>query len=291
VQRGGSSSPLVILSRAKNLVVTAEIPRSALRNDRSAQNDKLRDYFRRAALVTAHCSLITGHWSLVVMRKILTAFRARPRWQQRVIKLILFVAFVVVAFVLPRHFWLMKTARFLIVEDTLKKCDVIVALAYPRDMRVRHAIQLYQKGYGNYVAFNFGIGPRTNVPNIFRNEPKVSPQSVTKEFAQSNDVPSEKVVIQSDTTGTYDEAVQLKNMMRERGFKSAIIVTSALHTRRAAVAFHKVFRGENARLLFYGVPVEEEKMSLDDWWTREDELIYVFEEWIKLVFYFVKYYL
>ncbi len=43
VQRGGSSSSPVILSAAKNLVVTAEILRCA-------QNDKLLSYFRRAAL-------------------------------------------------------------------------------------------------------------------------------------------------------------------------------------------------------------------------------------------------
>jgi hypothetical protein len=45
VQRGGSFSPPVILSEAKNLVVTAEILRFA-------QNDKLLRYFRRAALVS-----------------------------------------------------------------------------------------------------------------------------------------------------------------------------------------------------------------------------------------------
>lgn len=225
------------------------------------------------------------------MRAIVTAFRARPRWQQRLIKCALFLAFVVVVFVLPHQFWLMKTARFLIATDKLEKCDVIVALAYPRDMRVRHAVQLYRQGYGNYVAFNFGVGPRTNVPNIFRNEPKDSPRSVAKGFASDSGVPTEKIITQGDTTSTYEEAVQLKNTMRQRGFRSAIIVTSELHTRRAAMVFHKVFRGESVRLLFYGVPVEEEKMSLDRWWTREDELIYVNNEWIKLVFYFFKYYL
>ncbi len=185
----------------------------------------------------------------------------------------------------------MKTARFLIATDKLEKCDVIVALAHPRDMRVRHAVQLYKQGYGNYVVFNFGVGPRTNVPNIFRNEPKDSPRSIAKGFASDSGVPTEKIITQGDTTSTYDEAVQLKETMRQHGFRSAIIVTSELHTRRAAMVFHKVFRGENVRLLFYGVPVEEEKMSLDRWWTREDELITINNEWVKLIFYFFKYYL
>lgn len=225
------------------------------------------------------------------MKAILTALRARPRWQQRLIKLTLFLAFVMVVFVLPHPFWLMKTARFLIVTDKLEKCDVIVALAYPRDMRVRHAVQLYQQGYGNYVAFNFGVGPRSHVPNIFRNDPPDSPRAIAKNFARDRGVPPDRIITQGDTTGTYEEAVQLKSLMRQRGFRSALIVTSELHTRRAAMVFHKVFRGENVRLLFYGVPVEEEKMSLDRWWTREDELIYINNEWLKLVFYFFKYYL
>ncbi len=225
------------------------------------------------------------------LKNVLTSFRARPRWQQRLIKLALFVGFVGLVFVLPYKFWLVKTARFLIVEDELEKCDVIVALAYPRDMRVRHAVKLYQQGYGRYVAFNFGVGPRSHVPNIFRNEPKDSPRSIAKDFAVSSGVPPKWVILHGDTTGTYDEAKQLKETMRQRGFRSALIVTSALHTRRAAMVFHKVFRGEDVRLLFYAVPVEEEKMSLNRWWTREDELIYVFEEYVKLGFYFFKYWL
>jgi uncharacterized SAM-binding protein YcdF (DUF218 family) len=223
------------------------------------------------------------------MRSILSSFRARPRWQRRVIKLALFVAVFAAVVVMPHKFWLMQAARFLIVTDKLEKCDVIVALAYPRDMRVRHAVRLYQKGYGGHVAFNFGVGPRTHVPNIFRNNPKDSPRSAARGFAADSGVPPDKVIVQSDTTGTYEEAAQLKRTMRERGFQSALIVTSELHTRRAAMVFHKVFRGENVRLLFYGVPTEEEKMSLNRWWTREDELIYINNEWIKLVFYFVKY--
>jgi len=225
------------------------------------------------------------------MKAILTALRARPRWQQRLLKGTLFLAFVVVVFVLPYPFWLMKAAQFLIVTDKPEKCDVIVALAYPRDMRVRHAIRLYKQGYGQYVAFNFGVGPRTNVPNIFRNEPKASPRSIAKDFARDSGVPPDRIITQADTTGTYEEAVQLKSLMRQRGFRSALIVTSELHTRRAAMVFHKVFRGENVRLLFYGVPVDEEKMSLDRWWTREDELITINNEWVKLIFYFFKYYL
>lgn len=225
------------------------------------------------------------------MRAIIAAFRARPRWQRRLIKGALLLAFVLVVFVLPYQFWLMKIAQFLIVADKPEKCDVIVALAYPRDMRVRHAVKLYQQGYGDYVAFNFGVGPRTHVPNIFRNEPKDSPRAIARGFATEQGVPPEKVIVQGDTTGTFDEAVQLKQLMRQRGFRSALIVTSALHTRRAAMVFHKVFRGENVRLLFYGVPVEEEKMSLDRWWTREDELITINNEWVKLIFYFFKYYL
>jgi uncharacterized SAM-binding protein YcdF (DUF218 family) len=225
------------------------------------------------------------------MKAILTALRARPRWQQRLLKGALFLAFVVVVFVLPHQFWLMKTARFLIATDKLEKCDVIVALAYPRDMRVRHAVRLYQQGYGNYVAFNFGVGPRTHVQNIFNNEPKDSPRSIAKGFASDSGVSPDRIITQEDTTGTYEEAVQLKSLMRQRGFRSALIVTSELHTRRAAMVFHKAFRGENVRLLFYGVSSEEEKMSLDRWWTREDELIYINNEWIKLVFYFFKYYL
>jgi len=183
--------------------------------------------------------------------------------------------------------WLIKIAEFLIVENRLEPCDLVVALAYSRDMRIRHAAKLYHQGYGSKVVLDFGGGPRSELPNIYR--VCEDPLQTAKDFAVSQGVPDQNILIQNGATSTYDEALYLKKLIRQNQYRSVIIVTSALHTRRVAMIFKKVLNDTPVKLLFYAVPVEDEAMSLVKWWTREDELIYINNEYIKLVFYYFKY--
>jgi vancomycin permeability regulator SanA len=55
-------------------------------------------------------------------------------------------------------------------------------------------------------------------------------------------VPKEKVVrFAHDAENTREEAVALRRLAREKGWKSAVVVTSNYHTRRVRYIFEKVF--------------------------------------------------
>lgn len=85
--------------------------------------------------------------------------------------------------------------------------------------------------------------------------------------------------------GTRHEARALASLMRERGWRSAIIVTSAMHVRRASLALARATRGTNATFSFEPVPPDRDPYSADRWWRTRRGLRVVLSEIVKLAIY------
>src|SRR5262249_56366028 len=70
-------------------------------------------------------------------------------------------------------------------------------------------------------------------------------------YVMSLGVPEEKIYMICETLNTRAEARALDDMMRERGWNSAIIVTSAFHSRRATYTVERAAPGRS----FYSSPL------------------------------------
>src|SRR5215475_250013 len=126
-----------------------------------------------------------------------------------------------------------KMAEALIREDKLVKADVIVALGGDNLCnRERRAAELYHQGWANNVVvsgikYDWGFHTGENA----------------RRYVESLGVPPEKIAMIADTLNTRVEAKVLDSLMRERGWRSAIIVTSAFHSRRAMYTVEKAAPG------------------------------------------------
>jgi len=85
--------------------------------------------------------------------------------------------------------------------------------------------------------------------------------------------------------GTRHEARALASLMRERGWRSVVIVTSAVHVRRASLALARATRGSNATFSFEPVPRDRDPYSADRWWRTKRGLRVVLSEAVKLAIY------
>ncbi len=79
-------------------------------------------------------------------------------------------------------------------------------------------------------------------------------------------VPAERVLAMRDNFNTRTEAKNVVAIMRQRGWRRAIIVTSAFHSRRALYTMESAARD----LEFYSVPVPPEGSEWQParWWSR-----------------------
>jgi uncharacterized SAM-binding protein YcdF (DUF218 family) len=89
-------------------------------------------------------------------------------------------------------------------------------------------------------------------------------------------------------TSTYDEAVAVRMYLASRGRGQRItLVTGAFGTRRARYVFRRVLRGLDVTVR--SSPAPQGGFDASNWWTYEDGLIVVFNEYVKLGMYLIKY--
>ena len=195
------------------------------------------------------------------------------------IALLLIFILLIVAFV-TRTIWLDAIAEFLVVEDDISRVDAIVVLGGGGPDRVEHAVKLYQSDYGNWIIVT---GMENRLPGLVVTWPQLA-----MKHAVSMGVPESVFILEERPTSTYEDALYVKEDMLDKGFKSAIIVSSPYHMRRARMIFRKIFEDmEDISLQFS--PAGDSDFQAQRWWTREGDLIDVVNEYCKLVLYFFKY--
>jgi uncharacterized SAM-binding protein YcdF (DUF218 family) len=151
------------------------------------------------------------------------------------------------------------SAKRLIQKDPLVKADVVVALCGdPRCYRERHALKLYRQGLARYIIVS-------GIPTSFG----VHTGESAKKFLLSQGVPEKDIMILWNSWNTRREALDLAQLMRRKGWKSAIIVTSPFHSRRAIYTFRRYAPGFS----FSSSPVEEDPRGWkpERWWTRRGD--------------------
>jgi len=169
--------------------------------------------------------------------------------------------------------------HFLTVNDALPKADAIVVLGgdgsdFPR---VQRALALFNEGYAPVVVFSGGTLKDAGLA--------CSSAQLSLEAAQKLGLPAGTAIIADGAQSTYDEAVNLHRLARQHGWRSLILVTSLFHTRRAA----RTFRTLLPDIAVYVSAAPHPNYDASHWWRTEDGLVAVFNEVIKLLFYWVKY--
>lgn len=185
------------------------------------------------------------------------------RWMAAIICLLL------VYFLTP--ILLNQLARWLIREDQLVKSDVIVALAGDhRSHREKRAAELYHQGWANKVVVS-GVAH----PLGFHTG------EAAKKYVMSLGVPETDILMITETLNTRAEAVALEKLMRDEGGRSAIIVTSAFHSRRAVYTVEKAARD----LTCHSSPVAAVAPEWEphDWWSRREDVFITTREFVSWV--------
>jgi uncharacterized SAM-binding protein YcdF (DUF218 family) len=97
--------------------------------------------------------------------------------------------------------------------------------------RVLHASRLYRAGKVKRVLVSAG-----NIPWILAIKPEAE---LIKELLVEMGVPSEAIEIETASRNTYENALEIARMWKVKGFKSALLVTSAIHMPRAIAVFRR----------------------------------------------------
>lgn len=131
--------------------------------------------------------------------------------------------------------WLLGVAAWIAwtgQRDQAAPADVIIVLgaaAYHKNPspvfkeRIRHGLDLYQRGYAPVLLFTGGYG----------NGAPFAESQVARTYALQHGIPDSAILIEAVSRNTQQNLVQARRLMQEHNLHRAIVVSDPLHMSRA----------------------------------------------------------
>lgn len=171
----------------------------------------------------------------------------------------------------------------LITEDPLAHVDAVLVLGGSAMDRGSEAARLYSKGISEHFVFT-----GAPVPNALAALGIDSTEAqCTRNIAVVKGIPVELTTALDKGTSTWEEAEALLDWSSQVGADTVMIVSNRFHLRRVRFVFKERFNKAGITLLLHGAPAS----SFDEstWWTSEEGLIMLNNEYVKLAYYHLKY--
>jgi len=176
------------------------------------------------------------------------------RWGWRLLAAVLIL--VALAYAVPMGLKALGAA--LITDDPLHPAGAILVLAGEsrEGDRVRHAVQLFKRGLAPLLVLSgTPMGFRTHEADVMRRH------------AEFLGVPSTRILtVRQNGDSTKEEAGVVVPILKLRGLKEVILVTSNYHTARAKRIFERAAGPYGPH--FLASPVNDGLFEPDGWWMR-----------------------
>jgi uncharacterized SAM-binding protein YcdF (DUF218 family) len=203
------------------------------------------------------------------------------------ISIVAILIFSIVLF-FSHEYLLRQIGHFLVLEQKPQKSDIIVVLNGRDTERSLAAVDMYKTGYGKLIVI--ARGPKQ--PGCGEFWKRVGKDFNSKVFFQRSveamGIPRDSFMqIGEGVHSTFDEAKAARTFLKEKGYKSILLVTSKWHSRRAYLTFTSVF-GENERVEEIRItchPSKYDTFNPDAWWKNEAGAEIVLGEYLRLIYY------
>ena len=166
----------------------------------------------------------------------------------------------------------------LTTDEPLRKADLIFPLGGHPNTRPFFAARLYRDGYAPRVVL-----VQVEQDSVSRTLGWPSETETTLEILAARGVPRDSVLMLDFAGGgvasTFDEAVRLRDYLRDKPGTSVIVVTNSYHTRRARWTLERALGDLPVTIIMAGAPHPE--FDETNWWRSEIGMILVFEEYVK----------
>ena len=193
------------------------------------------------------------------------------------------VALLVGLLALSHGWWLGRLGRWLVVDEFPVASDAIVAVS-GENRRRRLALEFYRQGYADRLVFNVS-------DTTWYFGEAIDPVSSVLDDLEAAGIPRDKVIINRDIGSTWDDAHASLETVRRYSLESLIVICDPFSMRRVKMTYERVLAPTGVKITYCSVPLAWEKLELERWWTREREFIQVYNEYLKIVFYWFKYFL
>ena len=153
---------------------------------------------------------------------------------------------------------LVGIGHYLAVADPIAKADAIIAISGDTGARTDTAVILWKQGYAPVLIFS----------GASQDPQSVASAELMKRAAVAAGVPSEAILVEPASATTEENAANVAELMRARNLRTAILVTSPYHQRRASMLFEREFERRGG-ITFRNHPADDPDWDPNVWWTHD----------------------
>lgn len=194
----------------------------------------------------------------------------------------IFILFLLVLFVFRKPL-LRSIANFLICENISSESLPVFVLSGSAFDRGNKAFELYTSGKARTICCT-GINQAGDLKAMNIN---ISEGLVTMKHLANMGVADSLLTYIPLGTSTIEESEAIMDYCKQKRWKKITILSSRFHTRRIHFVFNQKFSDNGIEICICGAP--SSSYNENNWWTNEDGLIAVNNEYIKLLYYMIKY--
>lgn len=161
---------------------------------------------------------------------------------------------------------LFSAGRFLAFSQKPQESDIIIVLSGGGG-RVEQAVELFKEGFAPYMllsAVSENAGPSGDM----------------HQTALALGIPEEAILTEDAAQSTYQNAQFTLPIMKQHGFKSAIVVSSDFHMRRVKFIFDHVYKKSGIELTYIGA---DSGYNAKTWWSDRYSRETTFNEYTKMI--------
>ena len=151
-------------------------------------------------------------------------------------------------------------------RDEELKSDAIVVLTGGIG-RVEEGALLLLNGRAQYLILS-GVNKGSDLKSIL--------------FKTGLNIDASKVILETNSTSTYENAVEAAKIIRHKNFKNIILVTSHYHIKRAFYTFRKIIPSD---VKIYVHPVSSPNFDENIWWKNATSIGIIAFEFVKFYWY------
>lgn len=160
----------------------------------------------------------------------------------------------------------------ILVVERPRKAEVIVVVGGEGNLRIQRGLQLLREGYAPRLV----ITARATWHLFGWTEADLARHFVSQ---LEPDLAQRTSVVQITAQCTWEEATEVKEFLTLMGMRSALLVTSQFHTRRALSIFRRMLPGIECGI----VAVPEAYVFGIRWWQHREWAKTTFHEWVRLL--------
>jgi len=196
---------------------------------------------------------------------------------------VLLLVFLVIA--VPYKFWLAHIYNFLVINKDFPKPDAILVEGWVSDRQIQYVVSLYQRWPDMLIVM---VGPKILQLSDFY--PAQTWAEARKIQLIGRGIPEEDVIpVVQERSGTRNEALASLNVISQHNVKVLLIITAPHHLRRSYQTYRRIYKSKDIEVFCSAYPVGS--FQANNWWKSHDGVSAVWNEYMKLLYYFVKGYL